>query len=77
MAIFKSGDKCGFFLTLGHIFFWVSEEKKQVIPTQILYNKLEKYLSLSIYKNIYSIHIKFRFSQWKMITILSTKDSDY
>ena len=39
-----------------NIFFWVLEKKKELSPSQILHNKLEKYLSLSIYKNIYFIH---------------------
>ena len=45
---------------LDNIFFWVSEEKKELSPSQVLYNKLKKYLSLSIYKYISLIHIKFR-----------------
>ena len=57
MAIFKNGDRYGFFLTIGHVFFWVSEGKKDLSSSQILYNKLEKYLSLCIYKNIYFIHM--------------------
>ena len=44
-----------------NIFFWVSEEKKELSPSQILYRKFENFLSLSIYKNIYFIHIKFWF----------------
>ena len=50
---------------MGNIFFWISEEKKQLSPSQILYNKLEKYLSLSIYKNIYFTHLKLRFFDGK------------
>ena len=36
------------FLTIGHIFFWVLQEKKELSPSQILYNKLEKYLPLRL-----------------------------
>ena len=43
------------------------EESKELSPSQILDNKLEKYLSLSIYKNIYFIHIKFRFFKRKYL----------
>ena len=46
-------------ISLDNIFFWVSEETKKLSSSQVLNNKLEKYLSLSIYKNIYFIHIKF------------------
>ena len=67
---FKSGDRYSFFLTIGHIFFWVSEETEKLSPLQILYNKLEKYLSLSVYKNI-------SFIQRKVIAISSKKESDY
>ena len=49
---FKSGNRYGFFLTIGHIFFYFSVEKKELSPLQILCNKIEKYLSLSIYKTI-------------------------
>ena len=48
-------------------FFWVSEEKKELSPSQILYNKLEKYLSPSIYKNIYFVHISLRFFNRKQL----------
>ena len=65
--LFKSGDRYGFFLSVQHIFFWVSKEKKTITvsPMQILYHKLENYFSLSIYKNTYFIHIKFRFLKGK------------
>ena len=33
------------------IFFWVFEEKKQLSTSQILYNKLEKYLSIQNFFN--------------------------
>ena len=33
----KSGDRYGFFPTIEHIFFWVSEEKEELSPSQILY----------------------------------------
>ena len=59
-----------------NIFFWVSAEKRELNPSQLLYHKLEKYLSLSIYKNIYLIH-KASFFHMKIIAILSTKESDY
>ena len=63
---FESGDRYGFFLTIGHIFFSVfSEEKKEFSPSQTLFNKLEKYLPLFIYKNIYFMHVRFRFFSGK------------
>ena len=40
-------------ILVDNIFFWVLEEKKELSPSQVQYNKLEKYLSVSIYKNIY------------------------
>ena len=40
-------------ILVDNIFFWVLEEKKELSPSQEQYNKLEKYLSVSIYKNIY------------------------
>ena len=43
-------------------FFWISEEKNELSRSQILYDKVEKYLSLSIYKNIYFVHIRLHFS---------------
>ena len=67
---FKSGDRYGFFFTVKHIFFWFLEEKKELSPSQILYNKLEKYLSLSIYRNICFIHIKFHFSMGNSCSII-------
>ena len=62
---FKYSDRYSFFLTIEHNLFWVSEEWKELSPSQILYNELEKYLSLSIYKNLYFIRIKFRFFNGK------------
>ena len=41
------------------------EEKKQLSPSQILYNKLEKYLSL---QHLLYTH-KVLFFQWKIIAI--------
>ena len=35
--------------------------KEEISSSQILYNKLEKYLSLFIFKNIYFVHIRLRF----------------
>ena len=67
---FKSGDRYGFFFTVKHIFFWFSEEKKELSPSQILYNKFEKYLSLSIYRNICFIQIKFCFSMENNCSII-------
>ena len=46
----------------------VSEEKKELSPLQILYKKLEKYLSLSIYKSIYFI-LEVSFFRRKIIAI--------
>ena len=74
---FLSGNRYGFLFTAAHIFFWASEEKKELSPSQILYNKLEKYLSLFIYKNIYFIDIKFSFFELKIIAKLSMKKSNY
>ena len=49
MAIFNSGSSYGFFLTIGHNFFWVSEEKKQLSPSQYYIINLKNiYLSPSI-----------------------------
>ena len=70
---FKSGDRCGFFLTTRHIFFWVWVEKKEWSPLQILYNKLIICLSPSIKA---FMHIRFCFLQPKVIEI-SAKESDY
>ena len=64
----KIGDRDGFSLVIGHIFFWVSKEKKELSPSQIIYEKLEKHLSLSIYKSIYFIH-KVSFFQREIIAI--------
>ena len=52
-------------ISLDNIFFWVTEKKKELSPSQMLYYKLEKYLPLSIYKNIYFIHIRLRFFNGK------------
>ena len=56
-------------------FFWVSEEKKEFSPSQILYNKLEK-IFMSLCLKVF-MHKRFCFFQWKLIAILSTKESDY
>ena len=45
---FKSGDRYSEFLTIGHISFEVSEEGKELSPSQVQYNKHGKYMSLSI-----------------------------
>ena len=62
---FKSGDRYSEFLTIGHISFEVSEEGKELSPSQVQYNKHGKYMSLSIYKNIYFMLIEFRFFNGK------------
>ena len=53
---------------MGHIFSWVSEEKEETSPSQILLTKLEKDLSLSIYEISLCIH-KFRLSSEKNCNI--------
>ena len=54
-------------ISLDNAFFWVLEEMKEISPSQILYNKLEKYLSLSIYKNTCFIHIRLCFFNGKQL----------
>ena len=48
-----------FNISSNNIFFLVSEEKKELSPWQILYNKLETYLSLHLEKHF--IHKKICF----------------
>ena len=48
-----------FNISSNNIFFLVSEEKKELSPWQILYNKLEMYLSLHLEKHF--IHKKICF----------------
>ena len=67
---FKSGDRYSEFLTIGHISFEVSEEGKELSPSQVQYNKHGKYMSLSI-KTFYAHRVSF--FQRKMTAILSTK----
>ena len=72
---FKSGDRCSFLLTIKHFFLWVSEERKDLSSLQTPYNKLENYLSLSVYKSIYTKKVSF--FQQKIIAILSANESGY
>ena len=57
LKVVIDGDRYGFFLTIRHIFFWFSEENKELSPSQMVYNKLEKYLFPSIYKNIFTLYM--------------------
>ena len=70
---FKSGDRYSLFFTIIYISYWVSDKKKGLSLWQMIYNKLEKYLSLSIYRNI---RRKF-FFQYKITAILSKKENNY
>ena len=54
------------FLPSGIIFSSGSwRNRKNYVPCKLIYNKLEKYLALSISKNIYFIYKKFRFFNGK------------